>query len=579
MKRFFSQVFVVVLGMLASLTLLVGLAIWLLQPGQPSLTSQTVLHLALKGRVIEQPRHTWGQLLQGDQETVIDLLALKTAIKQAQSDPQIQGIYLELGSLRAGWASLEEIRNALSAFQKAGKFIIAYGESYTQKTYYLASPADAILMPPASIFPWQGLHQTVFFYKALFDKLAIKPQIFRVGSYKSAVEPFMRQNMSPASRHQSTVLLKAVYDHFLQQVATTRTLKKSSLAALADNRVVMLPQDALQAKLITQIGYADDAENLIRTRLEVAPEAKINYITYGAYASLKKTPASSSQQVAVLVAEGTIVDGQGSPGTIGAQTLAADLRALRENDAVKAIVLRINSPGGSALASDILWKELRLTQAKKPVVASLSDVAASGGYYLAAACDRIIAQPTTITGSIGIFGLFFEIDALLKNKLGITTDVAKVGSSADLLSNPGRPLTMREKNMIQRIIDEGYATFLQRVATGRGLDVKAVAKIASGRVWTGKAAQAQQLVDDLGGLEDAIRAAGELAAIAQDYTVSYWPKPQSLYEQLLSKGRNSRGGLEELHVLQHTIPAWKSIQTLIHMKGIQARLPYDVEID
>ncbi|MEL6358531.1 MAG: signal peptide peptidase SppA [Bacteroidota bacterium] len=535
--------------------------------------------MALQGNVVERINDSWGRLIQDDQEAAVDLLALKEAIKHAQKDKNIQGIYLEIGRLRAGWASLEEIQEALLSFKKAGKFIVAYGESYTQKTYYLASSADDIVLHPAGMFPWQGLHQTVFFYKALFDKLEITPQIFRVGSYKSAVEPFMRQDMSPASKRQSTVLLKAIYNHFLQQIATTRTLKKASLAALADTSVVMLPQDAHQAKLVTQIGHVDSAESLIKTKLDVDPEATIHYIAYDEYASLKRTSPASKNQVAVLVAEGPIVDGNGTPGTIGAKTLAADLKALRENDAVKAVVLRINSPGGSALASDVLWHELRRTKEKKPVVASLSDVAASGGYCLAAACDRIVAQPTTITGSIGIFGLFFDVDALLKNKLGITTDVAKLGNSADLLSNPGRAITVREKTIIQRIIDEGYTTFLQRVATGRGLDIKAVERVASGRVWSGMDAQAKGLVDDLGSLEDAIRAAGELAAIPKDYTISYWPKPQSLYEQLFKRGKSSTSQLETLTVLQNTFPAWKSLQLLTDMRGIQARLPYEVEIE
>lgn len=579
MKRFLKQVFIVVLGIFISLVLLVGGIVFLLRPSKPQLTSKTVLRIALHGKVVERANDTWEQLFQANQEEVIDLSVLKEAIKQAQGDKKIKGIYLEAGMLRAGWASLEEIRETLLSFKKAGKFIVAYGENYTQKTYYLASLADDIVLHPAGIFPLQGLSQTVFFYQSLFEKLEITPQVFRVGNYKSAVEPFTRQDMSPASRHQSTVLLKTIYNHFLQQIAKDRTLKKASLEAMIDKLSVVLPQDAHRAKLVTQVGHKDGSEALVKAKLGLDEKAEIHYLSCKAYASLKKRSKTSKNQVAVLIADGAIVDGESEFGTVGAKDLVAHLQAAREDDNIKAIVLRINSPGGSALASDVLWQELMLTKAQKPVVASLSDVAASGGYYLASACDRIVAQPTTITGSIGIFGLFLDVNALLKNKLGITTDVVKLGSSADLLSNPGRPFTTHEKTVIQRIIDCGYATFLERVATGRGMDVKEVERVASGRVWSGRAAQKKNLVDDLGGLEDAISAAAQLAAIQKDYAVSYRPKPQSLYEQLFKRGRSSRSGLETLTVLQKTIPAWKSIQVLISMKGIQARLPYEMEVD
>ncbi|MEM9416811.1 MAG: signal peptide peptidase SppA [Bacteroidota bacterium] len=583
MKRFLKQVLVVVFGIFTSLVLLVGILLLLLppllKPSKPKLKPKTVLRIALHGSVVERDTDTFAQLIQGNQEEILDLIALKEAIKQAQADKHIRGIYLEVGALRAGWASLEEIRASLLSFKKAGKFIVAYGENYTQKTYYLASLADDIVLHPAGIFPWQGLHQTVFFFKALLDKLEIAPQVFRVGQYKSAVEPFTRQDMSSASKHQSTMLLTTIYDHFLYQVAKARTLKKASLQTMADTLAVVLPQDAYQAKLISQIGYADEAEALIKAKLAIAPEATIRYIAYDKYALLKQSPATSKNQVAVLVAEGAIVDGKGTPGMINSKDLAGHLKTLREDKAVKAVVLRINSPGGSALASDVLWQELMLTKARKPVVASLSDVAASGGYYLASACDRIVAHPTTITGSIGIFGLFFDVNALLSNKLGITTDSVKLGRSADFLSNPGRPLTSHEQAVIQRVVDKGYDTFIQRVATGRGLDQEAVAQVASGRVWSGQAAQTRGLVDDLGGLDDAIQAAAQLAAIDKNYSVSYWPKPKTLSEQILSSWRRTTSAKAVLHAWQADFPALGPIRELVNMTGVQARLPYRIEIE
>jgi len=506
-------------------------------------------------------------------------MALKDAIKHAREDKNIQGIYLEASALRAGWASLEEIRNALLSFQKTGKFIVAYGENYTQKTYYLASLADEIVLHPAGIFPLKGLSQTVFFYKTLLDKLEVAPQVFRVGEYKSAVEPFTRQDMSQASKHQSGKLLDAIHDHFLSSIAIARGLEKASIQTMVDALSVVIPRDACHAKLASQVGHFDDAEALIKNRLSLAQEAHINYVPFANYALFKKTPRSSKKQIAVLIAEGNIIDGTGAPGTIGSKDLATSLKAIRKNKSIKAVVLRINSPGGSALAADVLWKELILTKAQKPVVASMSDVAASGGYYMAAACNRILAHPTTITGSIGIFGLFFDVHALLSNELGITTDVVKTGSSADLFENPGRSFNSHEKKMIQKVVDEGYNTFIERVAAGRNMDKELVERVAAGRVWTGQLAQEKGLVDELGGLEAAIQAAAELAAIEDEYTVSYWPRLQTLSEQVRSGWKNHVGNETALRTLQASFPALKPMQELINMTGIQARSPYMIEIE
>ena len=579
MKRFFQQVLIVVVGIFASLVFLTGVLLLFARPSQPRLADATVLRIALHGRVVEQGPAALMSFLNEDQGEVIDLLALKGAIKHAEEDKKIEGIYLEAGALTAGWASLEEIREALLSFKSTGKFIVAYGESYTQKTYYLASLADEIVLHPVGIFPLRGLSKTVFFYKALLDKLEVAPQIFRVGRYKSAVEPFVRQDMSQASRHQSMLLLKAIDDHFFHKVAAARKLKQASLKRMADTLAVVLPQDACRAKLVSQVGHFDAVEAWIKTKLAVDKEAVVNYVSYEAYASLKQPVSSAARRVAVLIAEGVIVDGEGKVGTIGSKALASQIRALRDDDTVKAIVLRINSPGGSALASDVLWKELVLTKAKKPVVASMSDVAASGGYYLAVACDHILAHPTTVTGSIGIFGLFFDVHALLRNRLGITTDVVKTGSSADLLNNPGRSFTTHEKAVVQRVVDKGYDTFLARVAQGRKLDKEAVARVASGRVWSGQAAQKKGLVDELGGLEDAIRVAAERAALEEDYVVSYWPKPQTLFEQIVKGllGKTERGAA--LRALQASFPGLKPMQELGYMTGVQARLPYCIEID
>jgi protease IV len=578
-KRILKQVLIVVIGVFTSMALFVVLLLLLLQPSKPSITDKTVLHIALRGRVVEHAPDTLMQLFQKEQEQIIDLLALKDAIKHAQEDSNIRGIYLEANALKAGWASLEEIRNALLSFQKAGKFIVAYGEHYTQKTYYLASLADEIVLHPGGIFHLRGLSQTVFFYKALLDQLEVAPQVFRVGEYKSAVEPFTRKDMSQASKRQSSRLLNAVYDHFSANIAIARGLKKASIQAMADALLVVMPHDACHAKLVSQVGHFDDVETLIKTKLALAQEASINYVSLSKYAPFKKTPQSSKKKIAVLIAAGNIVDGAGTPGTIGAKDLASSLRNIRKDESVKAVVLRINSPGGSALATDVVWRELMLTKAQKPVVASMSDVAASGGYYLASACSKILAHPTTITGSIGIFGLFFDVHALLNNKLGITTDAVKTGSSADMFENLGRPLNNHEKTMMQKVVDKGYNTFLERVASGRNMDKQAIARVAGGRVWTGQVAQAKGLVDELGGLEAAIQVAAKLAAIEDEYTVLYWPKTRTLSEQLFDGWKNHVSSTITLCALQEKFPIFKHMQELTDMIGIQARLPYRIEIE
>jgi len=578
-KHLFRQVLIVVVGIFVSMALFISMGVLLLQPNKPKITDKTVLHIALRGQVVEHAPGILKRRLRGERGQVIDLFVLKDAIERAREDKNIRGIYLEASALRAGWASLAEVRSLLSSFKQAGKFIVAYGEQYTQKTYYLASLADEIVLHPAGLFPFKGLSQTVFFYKELLDKFKVAPQVFRVGEYKSAVEPFIRRDMSQASKRQNSRLLHTIHDHFLREIAMARGLQKDALQTMTDDLSVVLPSDAHQAKLIDEVAHFDDAEALIKKRLSLSEEASVNYVLFDEYVAFKAPHQSTPNKIAVLIAEGNIVDGAGTLGTISAEALTTSLNAIREDQSIKAVVLRINSPGGSALASDVLWKELILTKAQKPLVASMSDVAASGGYYLAAACDRILAHPTTITGSIGIFGLFFDVHALLNGGLGITTDVVKTGRSADLFENIGRPLERHESATIQRLVERGYAIFLERVAAGRKMDKKAVARVASGRVWSGQLAKEKGLVDELGGLEEAVQVAANLAAIEGEYTVSYWPKPKNLYNQLLDDWESRVGGSATLCTLQRDLPVLQHTQALLDMRGIQARLPYTMEIE
>lgn len=579
MKYFFRQIIVAAAGVWVGFGLLFGAMTLYFRPSLPQVGPNTVLHIPLRGTVLESAPRLFLSSLKDKNSGIIDLVVFQKAIKHACKDPNIQGIYLEVDTLKAGWGKLEEMRKALLEFKNTGKFIVAYGKNYSQKAYYLTSIADEIVMHPAGIFLFQGLNQTVFFYKNLLDKLAIKPQIFRVGQYKSAIEPFIRQSMSQASRQQSTVLLHSIHSHFLHKIAAARKVEHASLQKMINNLSIVLPQDAKRAKLVNHIAHFDHAETLMNNKLKQKEKQAITYCRYHTYAAAATPQKISSNKIAVLVAEGPIVDGKGDWGTINTENLVADLRAVREDDTIKAVVLRINSPGGSALASDVLWQEIMLTKAQKPVVASLSDIAASGGYYMATACNQIVAHPTTITGSIGIFGLFFDVNVLLNKTLGITTDVVKTNKSSDLFSNPGRPLRAYEKTVVQRVIDHGYNTFLERVAAGRGLNKASVARLAAGRVWSGQAAQKKGLLDKLGSIEEAIQIAAQLGNVSQDYAVVHWAHAPTLYSELRSYLKQETVGKSVMNILKEQLPALQSLQVLTEMRGVQARLPYTIEID
>lgn len=590
MKRFFKKILVIALGTMLGGIITMGLIIGLIvgiqkhtfKPTSPTkLNEKTILRIVLHGRLVEEMHQPLLQIWDKDKPNEIDIVTIKNAIRTAQTDNYIAGIYLEVGELLAGWATLAEIRDALQAFKATGKFIVAYGENYNSKSYYLASLADEIVLHPAGNFIFTGLKLTVLFYKELLDKLSISPQVFKVGRYKSAVEPFTNCGMSEASKEQSRILLNNIYDHLIQTLATDRNLDPSNLKNMANTLAVTQPQEAYKAGLVTQLGYFSDIETLLTDKLKLASPTKINYIDFDTYYKNKQAHIKKyKNRIAVLVAAGTIVDKEIGPNYITSSTFVKMLRELREDPNVKAIVLRINSPGGSALASDTIWKELMLTRAYKPVVASMSDIAASGGYYLAAGCNYILAHPTTITGSIGIFGLYFDVHALLKNKLGIVGDVVKTSPSADVFS-PVRPFSEHEKNVIQQHIESGYTNFLDRITVGRQMKKVDVARLAEGRVWPGSLAKEHGLVDQLGGLEDAIEKAAMLADLQQPYQIEYWPKSKSIWfkELFIRWCNNQNVDLLPSHLTKTYYAMLNHIQELASRRGVQASLPYTLEIE
>ena len=511
----------------------------------------------------------------------IGLVQVKRAIANAKLDPNIKGIYLEMSMfLDAGYASLEEIRNALIDFRQSKKFVYAYGEVFSEKAYYLASAADRIYLNPDGALELNGLSSQVPFFKGTFEKLDIKPEIFRVGEFKSAVEPFFLDEMSKASELQTLSYLNSINNHSFSAIAKSRGLQVVDLNRLADSLLVRQPEDALKYKLVTHVSYYDQVTDDLRKLLKVEKDEEINFVGLSKYSKAEKyvKEGDFGTRVAVIVASGEIRSGEGSDQVIGSDKIAETIREARLDKKVKAIVLRINSPGGSKLASDVMWREVMLARKAKPVIASMSDVAASGGYYMAMGCDTIVAQPNTITGSIGIFGVLFNVQDFLKNKLGVTVDGVKTNAYADL-GLPTRPLTAFERRVIQQEVNKGYDDFVEKAAQGRNMTEEQLRNIASGRVWSGAEAKANGLVDVLGGLDDAIRIAARAAKLEDGgYRVKYLPEEQSFTEELL----NRLSGDKEARILESQFgilaPYVKQIHNLQYMQGIQARLPYDIQL-
>lgn len=514
----------------------------------------------------------------------IGLINLKQTLRDAKADDNIKGIYLQTESPMAGWASLEEIRNALIDFKQSKKFVYAYAESMSEKGYYLASVADKIYVNPAGELEWNGLNAELSFFKGTLDKLGVKPEIFRVGEFKSAIEPFIRENMSEPNKLQVTSFLNSVNDHMMVRVAQSRGLRVDSLKYYADKLTIQKPEDALRTKLITNVGYQDELENVIKKQLGVDEKKKINYVSLSKYEDSEKddiegnsSSGSGSNRIAVIVASGDIHSGKNGANSIGSETIAEELRKARLDDKVKAIVLRVNSGGGSALASDVMYREVALARKAKPVIGSMSDYAASGGYYMLMGCNKIVAQPNTITGSIGVFALLFNTETFLKDKLGVTHDRVKTNENADFPSVT-HEMTPFQKQTMQRSTERVYADFTSKAAAGRKLPVDSIRAIAGGRVWTGTQGKALGLVDQLGGLDDAIKLAAQSAKLKEgDYKLKYQPRKKPFFEQLMS----SFSGDEESNMqaqLGELAPYVKYLKKLKTMEGIQMRMPFELDI-
>ena len=498
------------------------------------------------------------------------------AIKKAKDDPSISSIFLELRMIHGGLASVQEIRNALEDFKSSDKKIIAYGDFFDEKAYYLGSVADSLYLTPEGMMEFNGFVAEVRFYKSVLESIGVKPQVYRVGRFKSAVEPFLRDSISNENSLQISEFLGSLHQSLLEDISKSRGIEVNRLKEISDKLLVRNPYQAKENNMIDDIYYYDQVLEVVRDVSGIKKTEKINFVNVENYWTTPQN-VGGGDEVAVIVADGSINMGKNKEGTIGGNGMAKLLRQVRLDPNVKAVVLRINSPGGSALASDLMWREIELTSQVKPIIASMSDMAASGGYYMAMACDTIVAHPTTITGSIGVFGLLFNVEDLLNNKIGIHTDRVKTGQFSDL-GSPTRQATKADSTIIQTEVNNIYHSFVSKAAEGRGMTYDNLEAVASGRVWSGNMAKENGLVDVFGGLDTAIAISVEKANLS-DYNVTYYPELSSFTGDIV-EGYKTVTTPEELKLLSNSemVKYLNELAKLEQMNGIQARAPFELTI-
>lgn len=587
MKSFFKYVLATVTGIGIVVILLIVAIVGLvtttvnqMSSGKETpVLSNSILYLSLNHDITERTEENPFEGVSvpgfGDVKS-LGLNDILARIKAAKTDDKIKGIYLNPRAVNTGFASTKEIYDALVDFKTSGKFIVAYSDVYTQKAYLLSSVADKIYINPEGSLEFKGLASTVVFMKEALDKLGVEMQVVKVGTYKSAVEPFLLNEMSDANREQMTSYLNSTYASFLNNISEARHIEVDSLRYIADNYLIRNSEDAIQYKFVDEKMYMDQVIDELKARIGTPKTKDLSIVSILDYKG-NSEKSVTGDRIAVLYAYGEIVDGEGEENNIGGDRISRELRKLRTNDRVKAIVLRVNSPGGSALASDIIAREVELTKAEKPIVISMGDYAASGGYYISALADSIFAERETLTGSIGVFGLIPNLKGLLNNKLGVHFDEVKTGKYASLLTSPDRPMTADERAIVQSEVNRVYNIFMNKVATGREMDITQVDSIGQGRVWTGEQAIKIGLVDGLGDVSRAIQAAASKAKL-KDYQVAYYPKVKDPFASLLgtSKEKIKMWMLgDELGDFREHV---ESLRTITKSSGIQARMPYAVEI-
>jgi len=578
MKSFFKTFFAALLALfifsLLGFFILIGIAAAFSTDEKVAVAQNSVLVIDASETFLEQSKNDpFSELMNkknGKQPSLSELIGL---LHYAKKDSSIKGIYIKCAENPNGYAATEEIRKALIDFKKSNKFIVAYAETISQKGYMMANVADQIYTHPQGGMEWAGFNYETIFFKGLIDKLEIEPQIFYAGKFKSATEPFRYAQMSDANKLQTGIWLNSIYNNFIQGTAEMRQLNADSIKAFANEGKVQNAKDALKYKLVDGLLYDDQLKKIISKKLRVADETKISFVSINNYAESVALRGTGSGKIAVIYADGDVVMGKGQNEAIASDDYRALIQKIRNDKSIDAVVLRVNSPGGSALASDIIWREIDLLKKEKPVVVSMGDVAASGGYYIACGADSIFADANTITGSIGVFSVIPNAEKFLKNKVGITFDRVKTGQYADAPSAT-RALTVTEQRFLQAGVDSVYHTFKSRVAAGRQKSVDYIDSIAQGRVWTGADAIKVGLVDKIGTLNDALASAAKMAKL-KGYTIKKYPESKSFIEEFFEGYKNevkTKAIQQELGLEQ-----WQVLQQIKSMKQLmgqpQARLP------
>ena len=578
MKSFFKTFFAALLALfifsLLGFFILIGIAAAFSTDEKVAVAQNSVLVIDASETFLEQSKNDpFSELMNkknGKQPSLSELIGL---LKYAKKDSSIKGIYIKCAENPNGYAATEEIRKALIDFKKSNKFIVAYAETISQKGYMMANVAHQIYTHPQGGMEWAGFNYETIFFKGLIDKLEIEPQIFYAGKFKSATEPFRYAQMSDANKLQTGIWLNSIYNNFIQGAAEMRHLNVDSIKAFANEGKVQNAKDALKYKLVDGLIYDDQLKKIISKKLQVADETKISFVSINNYAESVALRGTGSGKIAVIYADGDVVMGKGQNEAIASDDYRVLIQKIRNDKSIDAVVLRVNSPGGSALASDIIWREIDLLKKEKPVVVSMGDLAASGGYYIACGADSIFADANTITGSIGVFSVIPNAEKFLKNKVGITFDRVKTGQYADAPSAT-RALTITEQRFLQAGVDSVYHIFKSRVAAGRQKSVDYIDSIAQGRVWTGADAIKVGLVDKIGTLNDALASAAKMAKL-KGYSIKAYPESRSFIEEFFEGYKNEiktkliqqELGLEQWQVLQQI----KSMKQL--MGRPQARLP------
>ncbi len=543
-----------------------------------SMKNNSVLELNINYDVPERTPQSFMNLFMSDeQDALLGLNDILTIVNNASSDPKIKGIYLKTNLNNTGYATSLEIRNALDKFKKSGKFIYAYAPYYDEKNYYLASVADSIFIEKAGSVLLNGLSANLMFYKGALDKLGVEMQVIKVGAYKGAVETFSRNDLSTENREQIGVYLNNIYSTFINAVSASRKIDTSTLRKSFNDFSIQTPSQAVAFGLIDRTVYSDEVLKSFRKKLGLKDKEELPIVKAGQYAgNMNGEEDKAGDKIAVIYAVGEIMEGEGDDQTIGSVTLSKSIANAREDKHIKAIVLRVNSPGGSSLASDIIMREIKLCKGIKPVVVSMNDVAASGGYYISAMADSIIAMPNTITGSIGVFGLFPNMQSLLNDKMGLTFESVKTGQYADF-GRVDKPLSEVDRMYLQNMVNRIYDDFTGVVEAGRGLDSMTVEALAQGRVWTANDALSRKLIDSYGGVDDAIKIAAYMSK-TKTYSVASFPKQDDPFKKLFGGKANAMMETKMSNDLGVFYNYYKTLQTAVKSQGFQMRMPFNLNI-